>query len=619
MRGVVGALVVLATVAVGVPAASAGRYDVVTCNAPGAHGVNNAWVYYVGTLDGSQPLPEDSSSYTLGGDCASANGLRVGSNPAGPRTVRWGTFANLRFTAPADTDIIRVTLWRYGIGRLGGDDPGTPEDESGRFELNTTFGPGNSVFANSCQPGTAIFPNPCQIGSPGYSDASKAVFDGRAEMFEMGVFCGGAAISQRCLTNDGAGGPYAFIDLQGAAVTLDDPVAPAITAGGALIGPGWRKSSEFAAINASDSTGIRAARLDVDGRVVTRKKSACNYTVPVPCPGSVRNVRFFGNAIADGAHTVRLVAEDAAGNDGIVQRSVLMDGTPPTAILKRARGKKIVLSVKDPASGVASTSVAVRNHATDPYRPLPSTFANGTLRATLDTGVASRVDIRVRVADNAGNVSEGNPTRLSATSAKVGRRLHKTRGGRVRVPFGRNAKLRGRLSLSTGGSLAGQTVVATSTVRKKGSRTVAAGSGVTDRHGRYSINVPAGPSRAFRLTFGGAFGALATARGLSVRVPASSTIKASRKRLSSGRVRFSGRVQGNGLPVPRGLVVVLQGREGGKWRTFSDARTHKKGRWHISYRFSGRRGSYPIRLRIRRQAGFPFELGYSRRLTIRVG
>jgi hypothetical protein len=118
--------------------------------------------------------------------------------------------------------------------------------------------------------------------------------------------------------------------------------------------------------------------------------------------------------------------------------------------------------------------------------------------------------------------------------------------------------------------------------------------------------------------FAGAPGALATARGLSVRVPASSTIKASRTRLSSGRVRFSGRVRGHGLPVPRGLVVVLQGREGGKWRTFEDARTHKKGRWHVSYRFSGRPGSYPIRLRIRRQAGFPFELGYSRRLTIRV-
>ena len=43
MRGVVGALVVLATAAVGVPAASAGTYDVVSCGAPGAGGINRAW------------------------------------------------------------------------------------------------------------------------------------------------------------------------------------------------------------------------------------------------------------------------------------------------------------------------------------------------------------------------------------------------------------------------------------------------------------------------------------------------------------------------------------------------------------------------------------------------
>ena len=51
------------------------------------------------------------------------------------------------------------------------------------------------------------------------------VLDGRADTFEMGVFCGGAAISYRCYTNDGGGNTFAFIDLQGAAVTLEDPVA----------------------------------------------------------------------------------------------------------------------------------------------------------------------------------------------------------------------------------------------------------------------------------------------------------------------------------------------------------------------------------------------------------
>ena len=69
--------------------------------------------------------------------------------------------------------------------------------------------------------------------------------------------------------------------------------------------------------------------------------------------------------------------------------------------------------------------------------------------------------MRVTVRDAAGNVTQGNPTRLTATSAKVGRRFRRVRSGRVTVPFGRRATLRGRLTLSAGQSLAGQTIVAT--------------------------------------------------------------------------------------------------------------------------------------------------------------
>ena len=67
-----------------------------------------------------------------------------------------------------------------------------------------------------------------------------------------------------------------------------------------------------------------------------------------------------------------------------------------------------------------------------------------------------------------------------------------------------------------------------------------------------------------------------------------------------------------------GLVVVLQGYEGGRWRTFADTRTRRRGKWRASYRFSGRPGRYPIRVRIRRQTGLPYETGHSRRLVVRV-
>jgi len=82
---------------------------------------------------------------------------------------------------------------------------------------------------------------------------------------------------------------------------------------------------------------------------------------------------------------------------------------------------------------------------------------------------------------------------------------------------------------------------------------------------------------------------------VSVRVPASSTIHASRTRLSGpGRVRFSGRLRNRGQRVPaRGLVLVLQGREQGRWRTFDDTRTNARWRWHATYRFSGRPAATP--------------------------
>ena len=247
-------------------------------------------------------------------------------------------------------------------------------------------------------------------------------------------------------------------------------------------------------------------------------------------------------------------------------------------------------------------------------------IVNGKLRAKLDRGRASRIDMRVTVRDVAGNVTRGNPTRLAATSAKIGRRFRKVRSGRVTVPFGRVATLRGRLALSAGQSFAGQTIVATATVRRRGARPQLAGTAVTDRRGRFSLRVPAGPSRSYRLVFSGAGGALGVARGVSVRVPASSTIRASRTRVSGRtRVRFRGRLRTRGQRVPgRGLVLVLQGREQGRWRTFEDTRTNGKGRWRASYVFSGRPGRYPIRVRIRRQTNYPFELGHSRALIVRV-
>jgi hypothetical protein len=414
--------------------------------------------------------------------------------------------------------------------------------------------------------------------------------------------------------------PLAQMVLYGSTVTITDTSKPALKLGGPLLSAGWRKPSDVLTYDASDSSGVRAGRLEMGGQT-RRDAASCDYHLPAPCAAHRASTLRVPAGTPDGSHSARIAAEDASGNVTELQRQISVDGTPPGALLERASGRIIVLSLTDNASGVAGATLEVRDSSNEPYRTLNATVANGRLSAKLDRGRASRIDMRVTVRDNAGNVTQGNPTRMSATSAKIGRRFRKVRSGRVKVPFGRKATLRGRLTLSAGQSYAGQTIVATAAVRKRGAKAKAAGTAATDRRGRFSLKVPAGPSRTYRLVFAGSGGALGSARGVSVRVPASSTIHASRTRLvGPGRVHFSGRMRNRGQRIPgRGLFLVIQGRERGRWRTFEDTRTNRKGRWHVSYRFSGLPGRYPIRVRIRRQSGYPFELGYSRALTVRVG
>ncbi|MET0816971.1 MAG: hypothetical protein ABWZ67_05425 [Solirubrobacteraceae bacterium] len=225
--------------------------------------------------------------------------------------------------------------------------------------------------------------------------------------------------------------------------------------------------------------------------------------------------------------------------------------------------------------------------------------------------------MRVTVRDNAGNQITGAPARFRITSVTSGRlRAHVRKGGRVRVKHGRPLTIRGQLVLSAGQPLERVPVTVTSKPIGRDTVPYVEARASVGANGRFVIRLGAGPARSAILAFPGAVGGMPAARRLMLAVPASSWLRASRLRLSgAGRVRFSGRVRGG---AGRNLVVVLQGQEGGRWRTFADTRTRRGGRWHASYRFSGLPGSYPIRARIRRQANLPYLTGYSKRLTVHV-
>jgi hypothetical protein len=161
----------------------------------------------------------------------------------------------------------------------------------------------------------------------------------------------------------------------------------------------------------------------------------------------------------------------------------------------------------------------------------------------------------------------------------------------------------------------------TSTLRVSGATARPFRSVTTGRTGRFSFSVPPGPSRRVDVTYAGGPELLRRTRSVTLHVPASSTIHASRTTVSgAATVRFSGRLGVLGAPLPRGgKIVVLEAEQHGRWTTV--ASTTARGAhaaWHAAAQFRGNPGRFPVRLRIPREAVFPYDLGHSPAVTIRV-
>ena len=145
-----------------------------------------------------------------------------------------------------------------------------------------------------------------------------------------------------------------------------------------------------------------------------------------------------------------------------------------------------------------------------------------------------------------------------------------------------------------------------------------AGEGKTARTGHFRVHLRPGTSRRLRLAYcapgGGAV------ENLRLEVRATSSLRASRRKVTNGHsVTFRGRLAGR--PIPRtGKLVEVQAFFRGHWRTFSTARTDRRGRWHFRYRFDGTRGRvrYYFRAFLPSEAGYPYEPGASHAESVLV-
>jgi hypothetical protein len=141
-----------------------------------------------------------------------------------------------------------------------------------------------------------------------------------------------------------------------------------------------------------------------------------------------------------------------------------------------------------------------------------------------------------------------------------------------------------------------------------------------DGHGRFSLAVPRAPSRSIRFAYDGTPLVKPATGEVRMLVPAASSMSADRRTVRNGEaVAFTGRLDGGHVP-DGGKLIDLQAYYRGRWRTFATPRTDPRGHWSYRYRFGATRGTvrYRFRARVPREAAYPYEAGYSRRVVVTV-
>jgi hypothetical protein len=193
------------------------------------------------------------------------------------------------------------------------------------------------------------------------------------------------------------------------------------------------------------------------------------------------------------------------------------------------------------------------------------------------------------------------------------------RGRKVRrVRYGGTTRLTGRVRNLDGTRAAGAQVLILIGNRKP----VVFGQAVTGPKGRYSFRVRPGKNRIIHVGFRPTATApdLACSRRVRVNVRAGVRLSARPKRVPlRGSVRFRGRLLGK--PIPKvGKLIDLQAFDGGRWRTFETTRANRKGRFRARYSFvrttSAR--TFRFRARARRESRYPYALGVSKVVRVRV-
>jgi 5-hydroxyisourate hydrolase-like protein (transthyretin family) len=354
-----------------------------------------------------------------------------------------------------------------------------------------------------------------------------------------------------------------------------------------------------------------------------------------------------------GLWTLRVWLVDAAGNSNedaaVVVAGLGYDPTPPQVGGFAAQDPndpaRVTVGASDDGAPLTGGAIELQRVGSRTWRPLTTDVSGGGISALVDDETLRKGRYRMRATViNAAGLQHGTdrgadgsaktvrlPIRLGSR-LQAGRRVGKVCRGRgakrrcryklrrrVPVELGRRITLRARLT-ANGTPIKQQPLEVWQRLSVAGAAWQPIGTVQTNTRGRVRYKTPKGPARQLRFRYPGTPLMRGDNATIALRVQAKSSLTVSRRSVINGEyVMFSGRLKGQPVPAA-GVLVELQVRSRGKWRTFAQPRANATGAWKYQYRFETVSGGarFRFRARVRRQTGYPYATGSSRVLGVRV-
>jgi len=541
-------LAVLMALAVLPDPATAGTYDAWSCRTPNGEAAatrDDAGGWRHASIN---VAPEGGNR--LSDTCSSGGSLDIRLAETRPQpTPSW---ASWNFDAPASTTIKRYSLDFDGYGRTAN----APSTIYGDVHVLTS-----------------------EQSDPDYDER----FYGTGPIQRRSVEHGGRSarslvVQASCSDNTGAGTPCApgpdgspaRFSIYRATFTLEDRDAPAVTSvsGDAVTGDLWAGATGIA-VGATDAGGgVYRLGVEVDGQIrswINMAGAPCQawpgtertFLSPKPCPSTVGGVQRISTAdLPEGSHTVRVIVEDAAGNQttayGPVSKTISRTAAPGPADPGPENGTPAVgdANMKVSWEGRESATRSIR------YDQQP------VLRGQLTT-------------------KAGQPIKDAAVRVSI------TRTSRNSPPFEReslqtNSEGRFRWKMPKGSS----------------SRTI------TLSYRRRVRDPQPVVSKTLKLQ---------VTAGVRLKL-SRRTVRRGQT------VKLTGTVVGRPVPTGGKVVELQARNAGGKWITFRTVRARKSGAFKATYRFrNAGPARFQMRARARRSGDYPYSTGSSpvRRITVR--